>query len=125
MGQNTAFRGNQRERADTNAFLLIRHAVDGEPGQNRQNNRKELQPKIFKHQIAQEGDHLARLVDVPETAAGESCLAISAGPGLGRSLKRKLDHRDQKFERAAGVTKTEVRKARSSSEVIPRTNCPL
>jgi hypothetical protein len=56
---------------------------------------------------------------------GESDLASKAGAGAGRSFDRKLDQRDQKLDRAAGVTKTDVRKARNSSEVTPRTNWPL
>src|SRR5262249_12982182 len=104
------------------AFLLVGHAVDDKPRQHCQHKGEELQPKVVKDEIAQKVNHLPIPVDGLATVAGGWALASSTGPGFVRSLKRKLA---QKLDRVAGVTKTEVKTARSSSEVIPRTNWPL
>src|SRR5208283_3076596 len=95
---------------------------DDEPDHDCQQQREELEQELVKKEMSQELDHLpAALVD---GAAAEFAFASAAGPGLMRPVVQARSRPSQNRKRA-GLSSTEVRKARNSSRVTPRTNWPL
>src|SRR4051812_16163725 len=76
--------------------------------------------------MANESDHLPLpewlAAGVPPDPCAGSCLAPAAAFRL--SVVHARNHPTQ-LRDLVGFTSTEVKNARSSSKVIPRTNCPL
>src|SRR5881628_1104921 len=110
------------DRGGNGRNLLLNGEGDGKPNQDRKHQREKLEPKVLKNQLPKERDHLATWV--PAVLVGASVLPTPTGPGFTRWVVQERSQPIQLRERA-GRTRTEVRKARNSSKVTPRTNCPL
>src|SRR6185369_10907540 len=102
--------------------------VYGEINQTRECKGKEFEPEILQNQVLQKRNHFAIVVVVVVVAGlepeGEAVLAKATAPKLIWSRLQKRASPIQLRDRAAGVTKTDVKNARNSSSVTPRTNCP-
>src|SRR5205814_1557580 len=95
--------------------------MDGEPNQHGQGERKQLEPKVMENQMPKEGDHLTMLVEVVVVTVSDFGTMTR---GLTRSVVQERIHPTQLRERA-GETSMEVRKARNSSALRPRTRLLL
>src|ERR1035437_6571448 len=106
---------------NSRGFLLTGKG-DNEPNHHGQRQREELEQEVLEKEMAQEPDHLP--VSLGVGAAAESVFATAAGPGLTRSTVQERSQPSQ-FRERAGLSRTEVRKARRPSRVTPFTNWPL
>src|SRR5690242_8152788 len=104
--------------------VVLGRKVHSQPDEHRQGQGEQLEPQVLEYPIAQRRNHLAMplvvvvVVGTVDSLGGGS----TTGAPLPRSRGQNLSQRTQLRDREAGVTSTEVRNARNSSRVTPRTN---